>query len=1737
MGVRLGEMILVAFIIGIPLAASQGLVLERCSWMTAIPRESMPHLPEQNFDGLTWSQRPFLPAPTREDVCMDQYLADAATQIILMDEEIQGDVAIAKLNYNGASAPNIERMVSGSFTMLGPEFRRQDDEWFLYITQTQDYETPGMQLYMVVVRVPGETLAATVTLQIVNIDDNAPVIQLLDSCVIPELGSLGLTHCQYQVSDADGRISTSNMTFSIDSDRNDDEIFYIQGDNIANEWMRMTMTLGLKRSLDFTVNVLHIFRVTAFDSLPNNHTVTLMVQVQNVDHRPPRWVEIFAVEQFDEKTARNFTVRAIDADTGINGDIYYRLEADEEDKEFFAIDTIPGGQNGAIFQVAAIDRDKLERQIFPVTLIAYKANNESNTTPIDVVIIINDVNDQAPLPFYEEYTISIPEEIPQTLNFDQEFGFHDRDTGENARYSVRLESVHPPGAASAFVIQPEVGYQRQTFFMTTANHSMLDYEDEEYRYGIELQVIATDLGNATLVGVATVYINLINWNDELPIFEASTYSVTFDETVGEGFHVATVRADDRDVDDSVVHTLMGNAQQYLRINESTGDIYVSMDEAFDYHRQSELLVQVRAHDTLGIPSSITGTPVVNTDTAQLVIQLNDINNTPPSLRLPRGSPQVEENVPKGYIVTRDPLVITATDPDTTADLSFEIVWESSYATKQGRETPASEYVGCLEIQTSYPNGDDRRGSAVGVLVVQEIKTNVTIDFEEFEVLYVTIKVVDHNTVLGTDYDELTFTITIIDMNDNAPEWAANTLTQALRVRENSAANTIVGSVQATDIDGPLYNQVRYTILPREDTPEGLLRIDTVTGQIEVDKGAAIDADTPPRDHLYYTIVASDKCSEVDPDDCPPDDHYFNTEGNITIQIIDTNNKSPKALTDLFNVTVYLPEDAVQGDEVVVVVSEDLDRDEIYHTVSYQINYGVSPRLRNFFSVDLATGRIFVDYSAEMGEVLDRDGDEPEHLIFLNLIDNFYSEGDGNRNQNTTQVLVVLLDVNDNAPELPTRNRLSWSVSENLSKGSRLSPYIFAPDRDQPDTDNSRVGYAVANLTLLTQRDIHVPVLFTAVDVYTTNRFNVSGELETLYDLKGYWGTYDIGIHAFDHGDPQLQSSEIYQLVITPYNFHAPVFVFPKSDSVVRFARERAMVNARLGLVSGEFLDTIQATDEDGLEAGQVTFDISGDDEASQYFQVLASGDNQGILMLQKMFTEDVKEFQVVIRAMDGGTDPYPRSTVVTLRAVFVPTQGEPTFSNNMFDVAFVEQEEGLSERHELPHAVDLKNYLCEEDCHSVYYSIIDGNEEGYFALDEATNVLTLAKELNRSQGETRTLRVAVSNSRDVTAPLPSSILTVTVTVREAHPRPIFARSLYTAGISTLDSVSRELLTVQAVHSEGLPILYEMDESSMVTDDSLANVRESAFLLNNVSGVLTLNMQPTASMHGMFQFDVIAKDPNEANDTAAVKIYLISSQNRVYFLFVNALTEVESRTAFIAQTFSAGFNMQCNIDQVVPATDSTSGATIDGVIEVRAHFIRDNLPVSAQVIEDLRTDSQLLRSIQTTLNTELLVLRDFVTGTSPDLSADQGRVVVYVLAGLSALLGALCLVLLATFIIRTRVLNRRLEALSIPKYGSQESGLNRLGLAAPGTNKHTAEGSNPIWNETINAPDFDAMSNASDDSDLIGIEDLPQFRRDYFPPEDGDSLTAVTEPVATHGNNFGFNPTPFSPQFANRQARL
>lgn len=65
----------------------------------------------------------------------------------------------------------------------------------------------------------------------------------------------------------------------------------------------------------------------------------------------------------------------------------------------------------------------------------------------------------------------------------------------------------------------------------------------------------------------------------------------------------------------------------------------------------------------------------------------------------------------------------------------------------------------MSIETIYPD-EENRGSAIGRVVVKEIRDNVTIDFEKFEMLYLTVRVRDKNTVLGDDYDECKYEVKI-----------------------------------------------------------------------------------------------------------------------------------------------------------------------------------------------------------------------------------------------------------------------------------------------------------------------------------------------------------------------------------------------------------------------------------------------------------------------------------------------------------------------------------------------------------------------------------------------------------------------------------------------------------------------------------------------------------------------------------------------------------------------------------------------------------------------------------------------------------------------------------------------------------------------------------------------------------------------------------------------------------------
>lgn len=351
-------------------------------------------------------------------------------------------------------------------------------------------------------------------------------------------------------------------------------------------------------------------------------------------------------------------------------------------------------------------------------------------------IILNDVNDNLPLITIDTKVIHIWEETFETLNFDQ-FIVNDIDLALNAQYTIVLTEVSDSTEpySTAFTIIPGAGYQESRLIVSVTDAALLDYELLDWQE-FEVRVRAVEDIDSQRFDEKTFRVALDNWNDEEPIFQNLPYEFRVEESVAKGERLGKVLATDRDIGDSIEYSIFGYLKDQITIT-SDGELFSNTDELLDYERQTSVVVQIAATDTLR-----TNKPgeVLHTTYQQVVIDVVDVNNKTPELRMPRATPSIMENSAKGTIITDG---IEANDPDTSATLVLQILWDESYATKNGRRVDPEEYEGCFIIEADTTD----RNKVKGTIRINP-DFNHDVDYEKYEVLYLTIYVIDTATVLG-----------------------------------------------------------------------------------------------------------------------------------------------------------------------------------------------------------------------------------------------------------------------------------------------------------------------------------------------------------------------------------------------------------------------------------------------------------------------------------------------------------------------------------------------------------------------------------------------------------------------------------------------------------------------------------------------------------------------------------------------------------------------------------------------------------------------------------------------------------------------------------------------------------------------------------------------------------------------------------------------------------------------------
>ncbi|TRY86224.1 hypothetical protein DNTS_035622 [Danionella cerebrum] len=481
-----------------------------------------------------------------------------------------------------------------------------------------------------------------VEVEIQDINDNSPVFQSdtknLDASETTLIGA------RFPLEPAQDPDVGSNALRKYALNKNDYFVLQVKNDKDGTK----VPEIVLQKALDREKQSLHHLILTGIDGgdPARSGTSQITIKVLDVNDNAP----VFEQDLYEIKVKENSTpgtiiqiVTAIDEDDGVNGEIEYLLGSvtPETQKGLFSIDS----DSGELTISKSIDYEM--SNTYKIDIRARDKGVPVTEGHCTVHVKVLDINDNAP-----EITIA---SSPKPVREDAPAGtmvallnVKDLDSGVNGNVTLGMTRDTP------FKLKP-----------TFSNHyalvtdSRLDRETFP-RYEIELK--ATDSGSPPLESKKIITVEILDVNDNPPVFSERVYSVYMKENSSPGSILASVTASDLDTGENakIVYSLLDSNTQgvpvssYVYINAENGSIF-SM-HSFDYEKIKIFHVIVLAKDH--------GSPSLSSNATVHVFILDQNDNAPaviyPSTSMGSVSHQRMPRAAKaGHLVTK----VTAVDAD------------------------------------------------------------------------------------------------------------------------------------------------------------------------------------------------------------------------------------------------------------------------------------------------------------------------------------------------------------------------------------------------------------------------------------------------------------------------------------------------------------------------------------------------------------------------------------------------------------------------------------------------------------------------------------------------------------------------------------------------------------------------------------------------------------------------------------------------------------------------------------------------------------------------------------------------------------------------------------------------------------------------------------------------------------------------------------------------------------------
>ncbi|XP_059716263.1 protocadherin beta-15-like [Haemorhous mexicanus] len=431
-------------------------------------------------------------------------------------------------------------------------------------------------------------------------------------------------------------------------------------------------------------------------------------------------------------------------------------------------------------------------------------------------------------------------------------------------------------------------------------------------------------------------------------------------------------------------------------------------------------------------------------------------------------------------------------------------------------------------------------------------------------------------------------VTLDDINDHSPVFPEDRV--SFDIPETSEPGSRFPLEGARDLDIGSNTVQAYSI-----SPENEYFTVSYGSRSEDDKYLELVLEKPldreKQEEMSFRVIAVDGGS-------PPKSGTT----QVHIAILDVNDNAPIFTQEVYTGKVL--ENMPEGSVILTVLATDPDTG-VNGDISYQLSQAAG-QSDSAFVIDPTNGEI------KITKPLDFEVAEHHELRVR--------ARDGGGLSAICKVLVEVVDVNDNAPELVVSS-FSSPLPENTVPGTVVALFTV---RDRDSGANGKISCALEDQLFFSLR----PAYKNYYELVTVSALD-----------REETPQYMLRVTAADAGSPPLTTTHTFTVDISDVNDNAPVF---NQTSYTMYVRENNVATVFVGAVSAADADV-------GLNA-KVTYWLAAEQgpERAWCSCISVNSENGHVFVLRPLDYEHLRQSEVTVSASDAGSPPLRANVTVRL---------------------------------------------------------------------------------------------------------------------------------------------------------------------------------------------------------------------------------------------------------------------------------------------------------------------------------------------------------------------------------------------------------------------------------------------------------------------------------------------------------